>query len=237
MWTRRFRQMDIHAPRRDVQPVLLCALMPAPQAGSTRLCVDHDPQRGRRHVWKTPAVAPEDPAACVAGAYAGRAPSRELPVPPPADAEGCVLQLYDYLWSGGGAQGVRLPHTVVYKYRQPAYWFFTAQDGHLRRKHRAHVTNAHIYAEFTRGAAAADAPVALYVYSCTRDDGAGDLPPGADAPVESVMEHLTADGLHHFLFNREKRHDGLLQRFVPPKEGVNHMVRVTWTPQLVLAEP
>ena len=81
-WTRRLRQMDIHAPRRDVQPVLLCALMPAPQAGSTRLCVDHDPQRGRRHVWKTPAVAPEDPAACVAGAYAGRAPSRELPVPP-----------------------------------------------------------------------------------------------------------------------------------------------------------
>ena len=92
-------------------------------------------------MWKTPAVAPEDPAACVAGAYAGRAPSRELPVPPPADAEGCVLQLYDYLWSGGGAQGVRLPHTVVYKYRQPAYWFFTAHDGHLRRKHRAHVTN------------------------------------------------------------------------------------------------
>ena len=44
------------------------------------------------------------------------------------------------------------------------------------------------------------------------------------------MEHLTAEELWEFLFHRDHKDDGLLQRFVPPRDGLNHVFRVVWSP-------
>ena len=50
------------------------------------------------------------------------------------------------------------------------------------------------------------------------------------------MEHLTAEELWEFLFHRDHADDGLLQRFVPPRDGLNHVFRVAWSPQIVMVE-
>ena len=50
------------------------------------------------------------------------------------------------------------------------------------------------------------------------------------------MEHLTAEELWEFLFHRDHKDDGLLQRFVPPRDGLNHVFRVVWSPDIVMME-
>ena len=50
------------------------------------------------------------------------------------------------------------------------------------------------------------------------------------------MEHLTAEELWEFLFHRDHKDDGILQRFVPPRDGLNHVFRVVWSPDIVMME-
>ena len=56
--------------------------------------------------------------------------------------------LFSYLWQrdelGCGASNVSIPDTIVFRHRQPAFWFFTSKDGSLKRRNRANVTNAKI---------------------------------------------------------------------------------------------
>ena len=66
----------------------------------------------------------------------------------PLEGDGLVHHLFYYLWMKDeldcGAQNVAIPDTVVYKYRQPCFWFFTSKDGSLKKKNRANVSNAKI---------------------------------------------------------------------------------------------
>ena len=90
-------------------------------------------------------------------------------LPPSADEEGCLSEVFAYLWAkhpgpgpkagksclpvGQGpddARVLRLPETVVFKFRQPAAWYFVTSDGQVRRKRAQNITNASIYAAFSR---------------------------------------------------------------------------------------
>jgi len=50
----------------------------------------------------------------------------------PLEGDGCVPALFHYMWNKNSRKKscpmVKLPDTVVYKYRQPAYWYFTSKD-------------------------------------------------------------------------------------------------------------
>ena len=115
-------------------------------------------------------------------------PHTNLPVAPEfVDDDGCVGALMSILWSKNhqgneSCKGLNLPDTVCYRYRCPAHWFFTAADGQMKRKHKAHVTSQQIYSGFTKGLTDSRAIAALHIAKLSVE---GEWPP------KTKVEHLT----------------------------------------------
>ena len=112
------------------------------------------------------------------------------------------------------------PDTIVYKYRQPAAWFFCDRHGQIRKKKST--SNDNIFAAFTKGSSTSDDICAVYTYCFSSSHGKA---------KQTVIEHLTSSQLRDFLLNREKDYDGQLQRFIAPRRGHNSTLVATWSPQ------
>lgn len=83
----------------------------------------------------------------------------------PLAGDGLIDNLYYYLWCKDELDNgprMHLPDTVVYRYRQPAYWFFTARDGSIKKKSKFNVVNVRIEEEFLRKSFGSDI-VAVYI--------------------------------------------------------------------------
>ena len=39
---------------------------------------------------------------------------------------------------------INIPDTVIYKFRQPAYWYFTSSDGTVKKKTKYNLSNVRI---------------------------------------------------------------------------------------------
>lgn len=50
------------------------------------------------------------------------------------------------------------------------------------------------------------------------------------------MEYFDEEGLKDFLFNRQKEHNGIIQKFIDPKGKSNAIIRAIWSPKLCLLE-
>ena len=72
---------------------------------------------------------------------------------PSIEGDGFIANLYQYLWMKDdlkrGPVGVRIPDTVLFRFRRPVAWYFTSRDGAIKRKHRQNVQNARILEAFT----------------------------------------------------------------------------------------
>ena len=89
------------------------------------------------------------------------------------DHDGFVEALYHLLWvkniNGEPCPDILVPDVIIYKYRIPAYWYFTGADGQLKRKNKASIVNKKIFAEFTKGVKSAQisntkgAPIQLFM--------------------------------------------------------------------------
>lgn len=149
------------------------------------------------------------------------------------EGDGPIESLYHLLWRKNvhmeSCPGVRLPDTVIYKYRQPAYWYFTStQDGQLKKKARGNQGNNKIIEGFTKSNSCDI--VAYYIST--------HLTKTHEKKEEKIttIEYFDARGLHDFLHNRDKIDNGFLQAFIPPK-GRNHsIIRATWSPQVFMLE-
>ena len=104
--------------------------------------------------------------------------------------DGFVEELYHLLWvknsSNQPCPDVMIPDVVIYKYRIPAYWYFTGADGRLRRKNKASIVNQKVFKDFTAGARSDRDVVALHICEMIAAD---------DAPPETVIryfEHVVA---------------------------------------------
>ena len=84
-----------------------------------------------------------------------------------ADHDGFIEELYHLLWlknvNGETCPGVLLPDLVLYKYRIPAYWYFTSVDGTIKRKSKASIVNQKIFEAFTRGVKSTSDVVAYHI--------------------------------------------------------------------------
>jgi hypothetical protein len=148
----------------------------------------------------------------------------------PIEGDGCVAGLYHYLWSknaeGRSCPSINAPDTVVYKYRQPAYWYFSSfsekegQRPGVKMKKKENLGNAKVEEVFTRqavprkGEQAAACDIVAY-YIATQEAAAGSV---------TTIEHFDADGLRDFLFYRDKENNGILQRFFAPKVPFNRCI-------------
>lgn len=160
------------------------------------------------------------------------------------DHDGFVEAIYHLLWAknfNGEPCNVLVPDVVLYKYRIPAYWYFTGSDGRLRRKNKSSIVNQKIYKDFTAGARSDKDVVACHI--CEHPLDGGELrgtssvvdgrPP---ARTETVIRYFDKAGLKDFLFHQEKLNDGCLQKFVRPKGLFNSMIQAAWSPQMCLLE-
>ena len=127
--------------------------------------------------------------------------------------------------NGESCPEVRVPDVVIYKYRIPAYWYFTGSDGQLKRKNKTSIVNKKI-AEFTKGA---KTPQDVGVPHLERVSADGDGSP------ETSITYFDSRTLHEFLFHQQKEDDGCLQKFVWPKGAHNSMIQA-WSPQICLLE-
>lgn len=93
----------------------------------------------------------------------------------PLEGDGIAENLYQYLWTKDELDdGPRLciPDTIVYKYRQPAAWYFTSVDGSIKKKNKANLINVRIEESFLRKRSGSDI-VAYYISSnhASREEG------------------------------------------------------------------
>merc|ERR1711988_630762 len=149
---------------------------------------------------------------------------------PPPEGDGVVDSIYHYLWTKNTqletCPNVVIPNTVVYKYRQPAYWYYSSSDQQLKMKKKGEMTNQKIYDSFRKRKNPTCEVVAYYI--STRETEAG--------LETTTMEYFDDAGLHDFLFNRQKEHNGIIQKFIDPKGKSNAIIRAIWSPKLCLLE-
>ena len=125
---------------------------------------------------------------------------------------------------------LNIPDTIIVKYGQPTSWYFTAQNGKIKKKNRQNLMNARIEETFTKHVLGYDVIAVFVNVYIDPDPETGILPP-------STVEFLDADGLNLFLYNRPKEHsNGILQRFIEPKGTKNEMIRAIWSPKICLLE-
>ena len=143
----------------------------------------------------------------------------------PIEGDGVIDNLFYYLWMKDELdQGpkINIPDTIIFKYRQPAYWDFTASNGQVKRKSKYNLMNVRIEETFTRDRMGSD----IVAYYLTTDDKTGEV----------TIEYFDKPGFHNFLYNREKVNNGVVQRFIEPKGTNNSMIRAIWSPKVCLLE-
>ena len=125
---------------------------------------------------------------------------------------------------------LNIPDSIVMKYGQPTSWYFTANNGKIRKKNRQNLMNARIEEVFTKHILGYDILATFVNVFVDPDPDTGVVPP-------SVVEFLDRDGLNQFLYNRPKEtSNGILQRFIEPKGTKNELIRAIWSPKVVLLE-
>jgi len=118
------------------------------------------------------------------------------------NTDGFVGGIYHYLWQkigGMSCPNVSIPDTVVFKYRQPAYWYFMSVDGSIKMKAQKNITNTNIYEAFRKQRADAVSDIVAYYLSPIEEDEERDV----DEPRTSSS--FDAVGLHTFLFTATRR--------------------------------
>jgi hypothetical protein len=58
----------------------------------------------------------------------------------------------------------------------------------------------------------------------------------SDSNPYAEEEYLTITDLENFLWFRTEKYSGVLQPFIPPQGDYNKTIRVTWTPNVMIAE-
>lgn len=165
----------------------------------------------------------------------------------PLDGDGLVENLFYFLWCKddfGAGPRIFVPHTVLFRFGQPAAWYFTSlRSIKVKRKAKVNLTNALIEHEFTKKRAPTDI-VACYLYfaanNTTKNSNNGSSGAETTETTETtsatVTEYFDADALRDFLYRRDKSAGGMLQKFVLPKGTSNATVRAIWSPKICLLE-
>mmetsp|Transcript_29919 Transcript_29919/g.54485 ORF Transcript_29919/g.54485 Transcript_29919/m.54485 type:complete len:790 (-) Transcript_29919:54-2423(-) len=160
--------------------------------------------------------------------------------PAALEGDGLADRLFELLWRrdslSDASLTLRIPDTVIYRYNAPSTWYFTALDGTIKRKTKAKVTREHIADEFLKK----ENPSGIIAYYVSNTAAAAeeDAADGrAQSATKAVIEYFDRAGLLDFLFHSQKaRADGILQRFIEPREDSNNMLRAIWSPKVCMVE-
>ena len=142
--------------------------------------------------------------------------------------DGVYEELFRLLWSRDELNygpSINIPDTIIYKYGQPVSWYFTAQNGRVKKKNKHNLVSANIEAVFNKHVLGYD----VLAYFIT-------TPPEQDQYSPITIEYLDRQALNDFLYHRKKDFNGVLQRFIEPKTTRNEIIRAIWSPKVCLLE-
>ena len=82
------------------------------------------------------------------------------------EGDGIIDNLYHYLWAKDALFNcgtyVLLPDTVIYKYGNPMFWYFTSKNGTILRKSKSNVHSENIQNSFLKYVGNSDIVAVLY---------------------------------------------------------------------------
>jgi hypothetical protein len=170
------------------------------------------------------------------------------------EGDGVIENIYHLLWTKdtifGTDPNVLIPHTVIYKYQKPCYWYFSSrEDEKLKKKSSSKLTNEHIKEVFTSRVSKSGI-VAYYIYkkyahnSKYETDNIKNFEDttGFNRTYKQVkeglyvIEYFDREKFEDFLKNKMTYDDGILQKFEDPKGENNFTIRLTWSPKLCIFE-
>lgn len=138
--------------------------------------------------------------------------------------EGINDMLFHLLWAKDNVfdtiPNIKIPQTVIFKYYQPRYWYFTSKSGIIKRKCKEKLTKSQIQQEFLKDVSASGI-VAVFNYVSQN---------------KRIAEFFNAEALNNFLFLRNIENDGILQKFIDPLGPKNFSLTAVWTPNFCMFE-
>eukprot|EP01006_Ploeotia_vitrea_P060759 TRINITY_DN76507_c0_g1_i1.p1 TRINITY_DN76507_c0_g1~~TRINITY_DN76507_c0_g1_i1.p1 ORF type:complete len:566 (+),score=36.11 TRINITY_DN76507_c0_g1_i1:57-1754(+) len=150
----------------------------------------------------------------------------------PLDGDGLNTHLYHHLWkknkSFQSCPYARVPDTIVYEHNFPRGWYlYDAKNHEIAKQAGRSLDSASIFAHFSKPNPGGVEIVAQYMFS-VHD-------PFVDKSVTTV-EFFTKEELFQFLHVRRNRPDGILQKFVLPKNKHNHQIQAVWSPRVTMVQ-
>ena len=143
--------------------------------------------------------------------------------------DGVYEDLFRLLWSRDELNygpSINIPDTIIYKYGQPVSWYFTAQNGRVKKKNKHNLVSANIEEVFNKHVLGYDV-LAYFITTPSSEQ---------DQNNAITIEYLDRQALNDFLYKRPKDFNGVLQRFIEPKSTRNETIRAIWSPKVCLLE-
>ena len=171
------------------------------------------------------------------------------------EGDGVIENIYHFLWTKDTIFNtdpfIRIPHTILYKYQKPCYWYFTSIiDGKLKKKSTGKVNSNHIREVFTKNISKSGI-IAYYIYKKNKIQSKYESDkPNFEKRIKSlfdkdyeednksgyIIEYFNMKKFDEFLNNKFNFEDGILQKFEDPKGDYNITYRLNWSPKLCLFE-
>ena len=171
------------------------------------------------------------------------------------EGDGVIENIYHFLWTKDTIFNtdpfIRIPHTILYKYQKPCYWYFTSIiDGKLKKKSTGKVNSNHIREVFTKKISESGI-IAYYIYKKNKIKSKYESDkPNFEKRIKSlfdkdyeednksgyIIEYFNMKKFDEFLNNKFNFEDGILQKFEDPKGDYNITYRLNWSPKLCLFE-
>nr|CCA15106.1 conserved hypothetical protein [Albugo laibachii Nc14] len=174
-----------------------------------------------------------------------------MTMPEVLERDGLVKNLFHNLWSkddAGNGPHISIPHTILYASGKPLSWYFTSlKTGRVKRKHKAHMTDAHIERSFLKDKESPTDIVAYYIHILHHDD-TNTFASHVDTPDSlhedsslknpATIQYFDTLGLRDFFKRCEEGNNqsGVLQRFITPKSNHNSAIRAIWSPRICLVD-
>lgn len=140
------------------------------------------------------------------------------------DKDGLLDIIYQFAWQkippNSTTTFFNIPDTVIYKYQQPRFWYFTSKDGTIKKRSPNKLKTDIIKEYFTKNISPSEI-VAWFMYI---EDN------------KKVVEFLNKENFNHFLYARKKTDEGILQKFIDPKGARNSMIQVIWLQKFIFFE-
>lgn len=115
---------------------------------------------------------------------------------------------------------VSIPHTIIYQYYQPRFWYFTSVDGSIKKKSKDKLKDEHIETEYLKKISPSGIVAVLFYMEDSK----------------RIIEYLTLPKFMAFIRERKKYKTMMLQKFVDPSGENNISYSVMWTSNFCMFE-